>query len=111
MGGLKTTQFTIDAAAVDITNVGSNGWKELLAGGGVRSIKISGTGIFSNSAQEQLARTRVLNNTIANYRVVDGTGASITCAFKITKLERAGTNDKEQTYSMAFESSGQPTVV
>lgn len=109
MGGLRTTKMTLDNPAIDITDQNAGQWTTLLGGAGVKKMTISGSGVFTNSAQEQLAWTRCLNGTIANYQVTDGVN-TYTAAFKITKMERDGDYKNEQTYSLSFESSGAVTV-
>ncbi len=37
MGGLKTASFNINTASVDVTNMSSNGMRELLAGAAARA--------------------------------------------------------------------------
>lgn len=110
MGGLRVTNFSINAEVIDATNQGSNQWKELLSGAGIRSITLSGNGIFTNAANEQLARTRVLAQTLNNYQISDGIN-TYTATFKISKLDRAGDYKGDQTYSLTFASSGPLTVV
>jgi len=44
VAGLRTTQMTINAETVVVTNQGSGGWRELLSGAGVRSVSLSGAG-------------------------------------------------------------------
>lgn len=108
-GGLRSSSMSLNNEAIDVTNHGSAEWKELLDGAGIKNVGLSGSGIFTNAANEQLARTRCLNGTLANYRITDGIG-TFTAKFKITKLERAGDYKGEQTWSMSFESSGAVTI-
>ena len=110
LGGLRASSMSLNNEAIDVTNQGSSQWKELLDGAGIRHMALSGSGVFTNAANEQLARTRCLNGTLANYRISDGIN-TFTAKFKITKLERAGDYKGEQNYSLSFESSGAVTVV
>src|SRR5690606_28159730 len=64
VAGLRTTQISINTAVVDGTNKDSGGWRELLAGAGVRTVSVSGTGIFTGSAAEAAIRQRVLAGSI-----------------------------------------------
>lgn len=110
MGGLRVSNFSINAEAIDATNQGSNQWKELLSGAGIRSLTLSGNGLFSNAANEQLARTRAIAQTLNNYQISDGIN-TYTAQFKITKLDRSGDYKGDQNWSMTFASSGPLTVV
>lgn len=46
MAGLRTTQMSINGDAVVVTSKDSGGWRELLSGAGIRSVSVSGAGIF-----------------------------------------------------------------
>lgn len=105
IGGLRSTSLSINGEEVDITNQGSQQWKELLDGAGIVSMSVSGSGVFTNSAAENLALTRCLGRTLANYQVSDGI-RTFTGKFKITKMERAGEYKGEQTWSVSLASSG-----
>ena len=52
IAGLRTTQLSVNADTVVVTNKGSGGWRELLSGAGVRSVSLSGAGVFSGTAAE-----------------------------------------------------------
>ncbi|MEO0412957.1 MAG: phage tail tube protein, partial [Pseudomonadota bacterium] len=43
VAGLRTNQLTLHREAVDITNQGSGGWREILPGAGVKSVSVRGT--------------------------------------------------------------------
>jgi TP901-1 family phage major tail protein len=119
IGGLRSSSITLNDEAVDITNKSSNGYRELLAGGGVNSISISGSGVFTDSATEGLLKDMYLAQQNIQ---VDGSTAQ-TAAFRnleffipqffkfrgkfmIESLEYAGEYNGEATYSVTFQSSG-----
>tara|TARA_R110001592_G_scaffold153992_1_gene382848 strand:- start:2825 stop:3268 length:444 start_codon:yes stop_codon:yes gene_type:complete len=119
IGGLRSSSITLSDEAVDITNKSSSGYRTLLAGAGVNSIAISGSGVFTDDAIENLMKDAYLaQQNVA----VDGTSAQTPAfenfefyiptffkfrgAFQITSLEYAGEYNGEATYSMSFESSG-----
>lgn len=109
LGGLRSSSISLNGEAIDVTDQSSGQWQTLLSGAGILKASISGSGIFNNSANEQLALTRMLAQTIANYKIVDGTGKAFAGAWKITKLERKGGYKDAQEYSMTLESSGAVT--
>ena len=57
VGGLRSTSITMSDESVDITNKDSLGTRTLLAGGGVNSVAISGSGVFTDVASEVAVRT------------------------------------------------------
>ncbi len=106
VAGLRTTQLAINADTVVVTNQGSGGWRELLGGAGVRSVSISGSGVFTRSAAETRLKANALAGTIDDYRVSFESGETMTARFLITKLDYAGDFNGERTYTLALESSG-----
>ena len=118
IGGLRSSSITLNDESVDITNKDSNGTRTLLAGAGVNSISISGSGVFTDDTAEQLVRTSFQGqqNTsdgssaqtpaYKNFEFVIPDLGSYKGAFQITSLEYAGEYNGEATYSMSFESAG-----
>ena len=106
VGGLRTTSFTHNNQTVDTSNKDSGAWRTLLENAGVRSITISGTGVFTNVASEETIRSIAMNNQIKNYQMTFGNGDSMTGAFQITSYQRAGNYNNEETYSISLASAG-----
>ncbi len=106
IAGLRTTQLQINGEAVAITNKDSGGWRELLSGAGVRSVSVSGAGVFTGSAAETRLQANALAGTIDDYRMSFESGATITGRFLLTRLDYAGDFNGERTYTLALESSG-----
>ena len=53
IAGLRATRVSFNAEAVDVTSLESQGgWRELLAGAGVKSAAISGSGIFRDEGTD-----------------------------------------------------------
>ena len=118
IGGVRSKSITLNDESVDITNKDSQGTRTLLAGAGVNSLSVSGSGVFTDSAAEVAVRTAFA----AQQNTSDGSSAqtaafesfefiipnlgTYTGAFQITSLEYAGEYNGEATYSMSFESAG-----
>lgn len=109
VAGLRTTQMSINAETVVVTNQGSGGWRELLTGAGVRSVSLSGSGVFTGSVAETRVKANALAGIIDDYQVSFESGETVTAKFLITRLDYAGDFNGERTYTLALESSG--TVV
>ena len=113
VGGLRSTSMTINGEMVDITSKDSNAFissgndkaRDLLQGGGVRSMSISASGVFTDSSTENLVRGFAFDGAIQNYDLVFSDGSKIAGAFLITSYERAGEFNGEETYSLTLESS------
>ena len=69
VAGLKTTQLSVNGDLVAITNKDSGGWRELLSGAGVRSVSVSGSGIFTGSGAEARLRSLALAGELADYEL------------------------------------------
>jgi TP901-1 family phage major tail protein len=106
VAGLRTTQLTINAETVVVTNQGSGGWRELLSTAGVRSVSLSGSGVFTGSAAEARIKANALAGQVDDYRVSFESGDTLTGRFLITRLDYAGDFNGERTYTLALESSG-----
>ena len=106
VAGLRSTSLTINNETVGITSKDSSGVRELLADGGVASITVSGSGVFSDSAGEVLIQTAALAMTLDNYEIIFESGDKFGGAYQVTSYERSGEHNGEVAYSLTLESSG-----
>jgi TP901-1 family phage major tail protein len=112
IGGLRSTSMSINGEMVDVTTKDSNAFvtsgndkaRDLLQGGGIRSMSISASGVFTDSSTENILRGFAFDGAIQNYDLIFGDGSSIKGAFLITSYERAGEYNGEETYSVTLES-------
>lgn len=106
VAGLRTTQLSVNGEAVNVTNKDSGGWRELLSGAGVRSVSVSGAGIFTGSPAEVRVRGNVLAGAIDDYELSFESGERMRGRFLVTRLDYAGDYNGERSYTMSLESSG-----
>jgi TP901-1 family phage major tail protein len=106
IAGLRTTNISINGEAVNVTTKDSGGWRELLAGAGVRSVSVAAAGIFTGSAAEVRAQANALTGAIDDYELLFESGAKLTGKFLITRLDHSGDYNGERSYTLALESSG-----
>jgi TP901-1 family phage major tail protein len=106
IAGLRTTNLSINGEAVNVTTKDSGGWRELLAGAGVRSVSVAAAGIFTGSAAETRAQAHALSGVIDDYELLFESGAKLKGRFLITRLEHSGDYNGERNYTLALESSG-----
>lgn len=106
VAGLRTTQMSVNGEMVAITSKDSGGWRELLSGAGVRSVSVSGAGIFTGSAAETRIKGNALAGTIDDYRLSFESGETLSGRFLVTKLDYAGDYNGERSYTLSLESSG-----
>ena len=107
MAGLRATRLSLNAEQVDVTSLESaGGWRELLAGGGVKSAAISGSGIFRDAATDARARQVFFDGGTPGFQVVIPDFGIVEGAFQITAIEYAGSHDGEATYELSMASAG-----
>lgn len=106
VGGLRSTSITMNDEAVDVTNKDSAGVRTLLAQGGVNSMSVSGSGVFTDAASEATLRSAFNAATFSSFQIIIPELGTYTGSFMVASLEYAGEYNGEVTYSVTLESSG-----
>jgi len=107
MAGLRATRLSFNAETVDVTSLESaGGWRELLAGGGVKSAAISGSGVFRDAATDERARQIFFDGEVPEFQVIIPDFGTVEGAFQITSIEYAGSHDGEASYELSLASAG-----
>ena len=106
VAGLRTTQLSVNGEAVVVTTKDSGGWRQLLSGAGVRSVSVSGAGVFTGSAAEARLKANALAGVLDDYRLSFESGETMTGRFLVTRLDYAGDFNGERSYTLSLESSG-----
>lgn len=114
IAGLRDTSLTVNETAVDVTSKDDSGIRQLLVTGNVlRSMTVTGTGVFTDVAIMNTIRDAVIAGTNENYQVViPGTsiaGGTYEGGFRITSFEESGAHDGEVQYSITLESTNATT--
>jgi len=104
VAGLRSNQISFNAGAVDVTHQESSGqWRELLAGGGIRSAAIRGSGIFKDAASDAVIRACFFAGTIREWQVILPDFGTLRGPFQIAGLEFNGRHDGEVSFELALE--------
>jgi len=107
IAGLRATRLSFNAETVDVTSLNSaGGWRELLAGAGVKAASLSGSGVFRDAATDERARAVFFAGEIPLFQVIIPDFGTVEGRFQITSLEFAGSYNGEATYEMAMASAG-----
>jgi TP901-1 family phage major tail protein len=107
LAGLRATRMSFNAESVDVTSLDSaGGWRELLAGAGVRSAAITGAGIFKDAATDERARQIFFDAEMPDFQVVIPHFGIVEGPFQLTAIDYAGSHDGEATYEMSLASAG-----
>ena len=107
VAGLRATRISFNAEPVDVTSLESaGGWRELLAGAGVKSASISGSGVFRDASTDERARQIFFDGEVPQFQVVIPDFGVVQGPFQITGIEYAGSYNGEATYELTLASAG-----
>ena len=107
LAGLRAKSLSFNAGTVDITHTESSGqWRELLAGAGIKSARITGSGVFKDTASDERARQLFFDGIIRDWQIIVPDFGTISGAFQITALEFSGNHDNEVSFELGLESAG-----
>jgi len=110
VAGLRSRAIAFNAESVDITHAESAGqWRELLAGAGVKSARVTGGGIFKDASSDEIVRGYVFNGTIRDWQMVIPDFGTVEGPFHIASFELTGRHDGEVAFEIALESAGELT--
>lgn len=106
VGGFQTNAITLGEATVDITNKGSpDKFREAMRAG-VKTVALSGNGIFTDSASEEAVRANYFGSAVLNWQVEIPDFGTMEGPFIITQLAYTGPDNAAVTYSLSLESAG-----
>jgi len=107
IAGLRATRVSFNAETVDVTSLESQGgWRELLAGAGVRSANISGSGVFRDAGTDERARQLFFDGETPDFQVIIPDFGIVEGAFQVSSLEYSGSHNGEATYELSLASAG-----
>lgn len=105
--GLRAQTITMNSAVVDTSDASqTHGWRELLGGAGLKTMSITGEGIFRDSGADEKIRKAFIESTTGEWQIHIPDFYDITGAFQITLLEYAGEYDNTITWRVTLESAG-----
>jgi TP901-1 family phage major tail protein len=107
VAGLRAKTLSFNAASVDITHADSVGqWRELLAGAGLKTARITGSGIFKDAASDAVVRQIFFDGEIRDWQAIIPDFGTVEGAFQVTALEFSGEHDGELSFEIGLESAG-----
>lgn len=112
IAGLRATRLSFNSDTVDVTTAESVGnWRELLAGAGLRTAAISGSGIFKDATSDATLRRVFFDGTIPDFEIVIPDFGVVSGPFQLTSLEYSGQHDGEAAFEISLVSAGALTFV
>lgn len=110
IAGLRATRVSFNAESVDVTSLESaGGWRELLAGAGVKSAAISGAGVFKDASSDERARQIFFDGEMPDFQIIIPDFGTVEGPFQMSAIEYAGSHNGEATYEMSMASAGELT--
>ncbi|MCU0815482.1 MAG: phage major tail protein, TP901-1 family [Cypionkella sp.] len=107
VAGLRATRISFNAETVDVTSLESaGGWRELLAGAGVKSATISGSGVFRDAGTDERARQIFFDGEVPDWQVIIPDFGVVEGPFLMTAIEYSGSHNGEATYELSLASAG-----
>lgn len=107
LGGLQVLRFSLRNQALDASHIGSGSWRNLLDGAGMQAITLTGAGLFTDAASEELFRGYAFAQATRNYEFHFANGDVVRGAFLITRYERLAPHDGEERCEATLESAGE----
>ena len=107
VAGLRATRISFNAETVDVTSLESaGGWRELLAGAGVRSAQVSGSGVCRDEGTDARARQIFFDGEMPGFQVIIPDFGVVEGPFQITAIEYSGSFNGEASYELSLASAG-----
>lgn len=107
VAGLRMKTISLNARAVDVTHADSaGGWRELMAGAGLKTCTISGAGVFLDSAADARVRQAFFDQAAAGWQVIIPDFGRLSGDFLVAALDYSGRHDGEAAWSMTLSSAG-----
>jgi TP901-1 family phage major tail protein len=106
VGALKSNSLSINREAVDVTTKTDNKYRQLLAGAGICSIDVSGSGVVDNTAAFKAMMADHMAGNIISYKLTSGQGDIFTGLFQINSIERNGEFNGAEQFSCSLASAG-----
>ncbi len=107
LAGIRTSEIELNARAVDSTSAESEGgWRELIAGAGIKTARVRGRGVFKDAASDAQMRAVFFAGQIMRWQlVVPGLGV-LEGPLQIAELKWGGEHDGEATFTVELQSAG-----
>jgi TP901-1 family phage major tail protein len=107
VAGLRATRIAFNSESVDVTSLESQGgWRELLAGAGVKSSSISGAGVFRDASTDERVQQLFFEGQAPDFQVIIPDFGIVQGKFMITGVDYAGSHNGEATFELTLASAG-----
>ncbi len=107
LAGIRSSDIELNAQSVDGTAADSvDGWREIIAGAGVKSARVRGKGVFKDAASDQRMQSLFFAAEVVTWQlIIPGLGV-LTGPLHIRELKWGGVFDGEVSFAVDLESAG-----
>lgn len=106
VAAMRSTSFTLNEEQVDVTDKGSERWRELIECG-IKTMSVTAAGPMENAASlREILSAKMNGPSIRLFRITSGMGDEFQGEFQIASIERTGEYNGSEDYSLTLESSG-----
>ncbi|MES1202193.1 MAG: phage major tail protein, TP901-1 family [Pseudomonadota bacterium] len=107
VGGVRAKTISLNAKTVDGTSGESTqAWRELIAGAGVKSATVNGSGVFKDAASDALIQAAFFNQTARNFQLAIPSFGVLEGPFLVEALDYSGDHDGEAAFAITLASAG-----
>lgn len=110
IAGMRAKSVKLDSEFVDVTNADSvNQWREGLANAGVKSIEMTGSGVFLDDTPQATMISVALLNVIRNWKMIHPNLGTFLGPFYVSAFEFSGDYNGAIDFNITLMSSGEVT--
>jgi len=107
LAGIRASRIQLSAALVDATSADSpEAWRELLAGAGAKTAKVTGRGVFKDAVSDARMRAVFFAGEAPDWQFILPDFGTLEGAFQVSELSWSGEHDGEAEFSVTLESAG-----
>ncbi len=107
VAGLRAATVSLNAKTVDATDADSAQlWRTLVPEAGVKSLAVSGSGVFKDAASDAALRAAFFAAEARTYQLIAPDFGVFEGTFQIAALEYSGRYDGEAQFSLSLASAG-----
>lgn len=111
IGGLRTSSFAFASEAIEISNYGSNQWRQIKDGAGFRTVSVSGDGVYTSAANFRALEADAFANNLVCLGFVDVTAGRVYHGcYKIVSVEASSEFSGEATFTLSAESADETKI-
>jgi len=109
VAGLRTKSIRMNSQTVDVTDQASNGWTELLPEAGIRSVSVTGSGVFRDAESDARVRSAFFAQEAVNAQMIIPEFGTIAASMLVTGLTYGGTFKGEASFELTLVSASEPS--